>query len=321
MTSVSDVSSHVRDEPPPQSVTPIEAIPVRRPVRWLVTAACLAVAVSLAYSVSVNERYQWDVVGNYLFAAPILQGLVVTIELTAIGMAIGIVLGVLMAVMRLSDVPAARVFSWLYLGFFRGTPVLVQLIFWYNLAALYPELTLGIPFGPDLWLVDVNVLITPFVAAILGLGLNEGAYMAEIVRSGILSVGTGQSQAAAALGLSRRQTMRRIVLPQAMRVIVPPTGNQLITMLKMTAVVSVIAMSELLYSAQTIYSQTYEVIPLLIVVSIWYLVVTTLLTIGQSFLERRFSRGFSRGERISAKQALLQALPIPSRSRHTRSNA
>nr|WP_281379641.1 amino acid ABC transporter permease [Flexivirga oryzae] len=220
-----------------------------------------------------------------------MHGLLVTLELTALSMLIGITLGVLLAVMRMSDNPVSRSVAWLYISVFRGTPVLVQLIFWFNLSALFPHVTLGVPFGPPLLLVNINALITPFVAAVLGLGLNEGAYMAEIVRSGILSVSDGQREASSALGLSRRQTMRRIVLPQAMRVIIPRTGNQTVGMLKMTSIVSVIALSELLYSAQAIYTQTYQTIPLLIVVSIWYFVVTTVLTFGQSVIERRYSHG------------------------------
>ncbi|MGH3049723.1 MAG: amino acid ABC transporter permease, partial [Gaiellaceae bacterium] len=178
--------------------------------------------------------------------------------------------------------------------FFRGTPVLVQLLFWYNIAALYPKISLGIPFGPQFAHVDANSLITPFLAATLGLGLNEAAYMAEIVRAGIISVSEGQTEAALALGMTRLQTMRRIVLPQAMRVIVPPTGNETISMLKTSSLASVIALSELLYSAQLIYSVNYRTIQLLIVASIWYLIVTTVLSFGQYYVERHFGRGASR---------------------------
>ena len=194
-----------------------------------------------------------------------------TIELTVIAMAIGIALGVLLAVMRLSPNPLVSSASWLYIWFFRGTPVLVQLLFWYNIAALYPKIALGIPFGPAFVHADANTLITAFAAAILGLGLNEGAYMAEIVRAGIISVDEGQTDAAQSLGMTRLQTLRRIVLPQAMRVIIPPTGNETISMLKTTSLASVIAVTELLYSAQQIYAVNFKTIPLLIVASIWYL--------------------------------------------------
>jgi polar amino acid transport system permease protein len=196
--------------------------------------------------------------------------------------------------MRLSKNPLVTSAAWLYVWVFRGTPVLVQIIFWSFIAALYPKINLGIPFGPDFIHANANQLITPFAAAILALGLNEGAYMSEIVRAGLLSVDQGQSQAAHALGMTPMQTMRRIVLPQAMRVIIPPTGNETISMLKLTSLVSVIAYTELLYSAQLIYSRTYQTIPLLIVVSLWYLAVTSVLSVGQYHLERRFGRGAAR---------------------------
>jgi polar amino acid transport system permease protein len=215
----------------------------------------------------------------------------VTLELTAVSMVMGIVLGVLLAVMRLSPNPLVVGASALYIWFFRGVPVLVQLLFWSFIAALYPTVSLGIPFGPDLVHGDANALITPFVAAILGLGLNQAAYQAEIVRAGILSVEEGQTDAAQALGMTRLQTMRRIVLPQAMRVIIPPTGNEVISMLKTTSLVSVIALSELLYSVQLIYAVNFRQIPLLMVACFWYLVVTTILSVGQYYVERRFGRG------------------------------
>ena len=209
-------------------------------------------------------------------------------------MAIGIALGTLLAVMRLSPNPLVSTASWLYIWFFRGTPVLVQILFWFNIAALYPRMPIGIPFAPSFTSFNAAALITPFVAGMLALGLNEGAYMAEIVRAGIISVDEGQTEAAQALGMTRLLTMRRVVLPQAMRVVIPPTGNETISMLKTTSLVSVIATTELLYSVQLIYSRTYQTIPLLIVASIWYLIMTTVLTIGQYYLERHFGRGASR---------------------------
>jgi polar amino acid transport system permease protein len=207
-------------------------------------------------------------------------------------MAIGIVLGIILAVMRMSKNPILSGVSAAYIWFFRGTPLLVQLIFWYNLAALLPRLGIGIPFGPQFVSASVNTLIAPITAAMLGLGLCEGAYMSEIVRAGMLSVGKGQVEAAQSLGMTQGQTLRKIVLPQAMRIIVPPTGNQVIGMLKGTSLVSVLAIAELLYSAQIIYARTYQTIPLLIVASLWYLVMTTVLSVGQHFLERKFGRGY-----------------------------
>jgi polar amino acid transport system permease protein len=253
-------------------------------------------AATIIRSVVTNERFGWSTVGHYLFSSRILHGLVLTVELTVVAMAIGIVLGTLLAVMRLSPNPLVSGGSYFYIWLFRGTPVLVQLLFWNFIAALYPTIALGVPFGPALVHFDANSVITPFVAAMLGLGLNQAAYQAEIVRAGILSVDEGQGEAAEALGMTRLQTMRRIVLPQAMRVIIPPTGNETISMLKTTSLVSVIAVKDLLYAGQLIYAVNYLQIPLLITVSIWYLAMTTVLSVGQYFLERRFGRGFRRNE-------------------------
>jgi polar amino acid transport system permease protein len=291
----------------------IRAVPVRHPGRWIAAAVVLVVAAALIRSVVTGAGFQWSVVGEYLFDHRILAGLVVTIELTVISMAIGIALGVLLAVMRLSPNPLLARASWLYIFFFRGTPVLVQLLFWYNIAALYPKISLGIPFGPAFVHPDANTLITAFRAGILGLGLNEGAYMAEIVRAGIISVDEGQTDAAQSLGMTRVQTLRRIVLPQAMRVIIPPTGNETISMLKTTSLVSVITVTELLYAAQLIYSVNFKPIPLLITVSIWYLVCTSVLYVGQHYLERYYGRGSSRSE--EAKVDLL-ARPLEGGAGH-----
>jgi polar amino acid transport system permease protein len=285
----------------------IRAVPVRRPGRWVAAAIVLVVAVALVRSVATNPRFGWSVVGNYLFDQRILEGLQVTIELTVIAMAIGIVLGVLLAVMRLSPNPLVSGASWLYIWFFRGTPVLVQLLFWYNVGALYPKLALGIPFGPTFVHADANSLITPFRAAILGLGLNEGAYMAEIVRAGMISVDDGQGDAAQSLGMTRLQTMRRIVLPQAMRVIIPPTGNETISMLKTSSLASVITVTELLYSAEQIFSVNYKTIQLLIVASVWYIVCTSVLYVGQYYLERYYGRG-SRGRPLTPLQRVRVGL-------------
>ena len=226
----------------------IKAVPLRRPGRWVGTAVVAVLIAVLVKSLLTNPNYEWDVVGRYFLDESILRGLLLTLELTAVSMAAGILLGIVLAVMRGSPNPILAQASAVYIWFFRGTPLLVQLIFWFNLSALYPELTLGIPFGPQFVEVDANALITPLMAAFLGLALNEAAYMAEIVRAGIVSVQPGQHQAAAALGMTRLQTMRRIVLPQAMRVIIPPTGNQTIAMLKTSSLVSVLAIPELLYT-------------------------------------------------------------------------
>jgi polar amino acid transport system permease protein len=254
----------------------------------------LVIAVAIGKSVATNSRFGWAHVGHYLFTSQITHGVVVTIELTLAAQAIGIVLGVLLAVMRLSPNPLVGGASWVYIWFFRGTPVLVQLLFWYSIATLYPTIGLGIPFGPQFVSFSANSVITPFVSIVLALGLNEGAYMSEIVRAGIISVDEGQTEAAHSLGMTRLQTMRRIVLPQAMRVIIPPTGNETISMLKTTSLASVVAGSDLLTQAQNISNVNFEVIPLLIVASIWYLAMTSVLYVGQYYLERYFARGSTR---------------------------
>jgi len=272
----------------------IRAIPVRHRGRWLAAAVVLLLAAMLVHTLVTNPRFQWDVIGNYFLSSRVLEGLGLTLLLTVVAMAIGIVLGVILAVMRLSSNPLLSGASWAYIWLFRGTPVLVQLLFWFNLAALYPQISVGVPFGPSFAEFSANDVITALAAAILGLGLNEGAYMAEIVRAGILSVEHGQSEAAQALGMRRSLTMRRIILPQAMRVIIPPTGNETISMLKTSSLASVITVTELLYAVQLIYSVNFQTIPLLIVASIWYLIVTSLLTVGQYYIERHYARGSAR---------------------------
>jgi polar amino acid transport system permease protein len=273
----------------------IKAIPVRHPGRWVAAAVVAYLAIALGNSMASNSRFEWGIIGHYFHSSRILHGLVVTIELTVASMAVGIVLGIILAVMRLSPNPLVSGASYFYIWVFRGTPVFVQILLWYNITALYPRFAFGLPFGgPQAAHVSATSVITPFVAGLLALGLNEAAYMAEIVRAGIISVDEGQTEAAQSLGMTRLLTMRRIVLPQAMRVIIPPTGNETISMLKTTSLVSAIAVTELLYSAQQIYAVNYRTIPLLFVASIWYLIVTTVLSIGQFYLERHFGRGSSR---------------------------
>jgi polar amino acid transport system permease protein len=280
----------------------IRAVPVRHVGRWIGALVVIVVAVAIINSAASDPRFEWGVVGEYLFDHRVLEGLVKTIELTVIAMAIGVVLGILLAVMRLSPNPLVAGASWLYIWFFRGTPVLVQIFFWYYISALYPRINLGVPFGPALIHINANTAITPFTAGILALGLNEGAYMAEIVRAGIISVDAGQSDAAFSLGMTRLQTLRMIVLPQAMRVIIPPTGNETISMLKTSSLVSAITVAELLYSVEAIFSVNFKTIPLLIVASIWYLACTSALYVGQYYLERHYGRGSSRKESLTPLQ-------------------
>jgi polar amino acid transport system permease protein len=284
------------------------AVPVRHPGRWVAGVIVVLVAVWAGWSIVTdtgpNKGFEWSTVGHYLFDSRILHGVTVTLELTALSMVIGIVLGIIAAVMRLSPNPLLSGASWLYIWFFRGTPLLVQLLFWFNIGALFPTLPPPLPFGlgPFPIHASANTLITPYAAALLGFGLNEGAYMAEIVRAGIISVAQGQTEAAQSLGMSRLQIMRLIVLPQAMRVIIPPTGNETISMLKNTSLVIVIgSVFDLLFEAQQIYAANYKTIPLLVVASIWYLVLTSIAYVGQYFIERRFGRGFTRTERVGTR--------------------
>ena len=269
----------------------IRIVPLRHWGRWISAAIMLLIVAAMCQSFITNPRFHWDMVSKYLLDPAIVRGLVMTIWLTVAAMSIGTLLGTVLAVMRISHNPVLSSFSMGYAWLFRGTPLLVQLIFWYNLAALYPTINLGVPFGPTLFSFNANDYITVYVAALLGLSLNEGAYMSEIVRSGLNAVPTGQREAAEALGMNSRRVLFRIILPQALRVILPPAGNQLIGMLKTTSLVSVIAMQELLYSAQLIYQTNFQPIPLLIVASIWYLALTTVLSILQYFIERHFAKG------------------------------
>jgi polar amino acid transport system permease protein len=283
----------------------IKAVPVRRPGRWIVAFIVLVVLASVVRAIVSNPNFEWGTVWHYMSDPQILHGVVATIYLTVTAMVIGVVLGVILAVMRLSPNPVVSGASWIYIFFFRGTPVLVQIIFWFNISALFPHIDLGVPFGPALIHADGNKIITTFVAAMLALGLNEGAYMAEIVRAGIVSVSEGQTEAAESLGMGRLQIMRHIVLPQAMRVMLPPTGNETISMLKSTSLVSVIGFAELLYETTQIYAQNYETIPLLITASIWYLIMTSVAYVGQYFLERKFGQGFSRSQQATMKERWL----------------
>jgi polar amino acid transport system permease protein len=272
----------------------VKAIPVRHPWRWVSAVVVLAIAADALYTVVTAPNMRWEFVSRYLFGRLILEGAVLTLELTVTAMVIGIALGVALAVMRLSPNPLMSWVSWFYIWFFRGTPVLVQIFFWYNLAIVLPHMGIGIP-GTHIGLqVSTNSVITPLMAAIFGLGFNEAAYMAEIVRAGIISVEQGQTEAAQALGMTRLQVMQRIVLPQAMRVIIPPTGNETISMLKTTSLAFVATVPELFTRAGQISNANFAVVELLIVISIWYLVMTSILTVGQYYLERHFGRGSQR---------------------------
>jgi polar amino acid transport system permease protein len=268
-----------------RAITPINYL------RWLLIVIVLALAANFLWLVISNETFQWDVVLKWLFDPSVINGLYVTLGLTAIAMVIGTAVGLVLAICRLSQNRVASSFAVVYIWFFRGTPMLVQLIFWYNLATIFPKLSIGIPFGPTLISWETNAVITPLTAAIVGLALNEAAYMAEVIRGGLLSVDPGQNDTAQAFGMTQSRALWRIIIPQAMRSIVPPTGNQLISMIKGTSLVSVIAMNDLLYSVQAVYNRTFEIIPLLMVAVIWYLAITSILNVGQTFIERYYARG------------------------------
>ncbi|GAK72101.1 putative amino acid ABC transporter permease protein [Agrobacterium rubi TR3 = NBRC 13261] len=264
--------------------------------RFALWAIIALFVVNFAWIVANNENFGWSVVAAYFFDPTVIQGLYVSLGLTVVAMIIGVILGLLLAIARMSTDRLASSSASLFIWFFRGTPLLVQLIFWYNMSTLFPELSISIPFGPTLASWDTNSVITPMTAAIVGLALNEAAYMAEIIRGGLLSVDRGQAETAQAFGMTRARALRRIIIPQAMRSIVPPTGNQLISMIKATSLVSVIAMADLLYSVQSIYNRTFEIIPMLLVAVIWYLLITSVLNVGQAYIERYYSRGDRRSD-------------------------
>jgi polar amino acid transport system permease protein len=265
------------------------------PLRWLVAVALLWITIEIVRAFATTPNIDWHIVGQYLFENEILAGLAKTLELTLASMTLAVVLGVVLAVMRLSSNLIARSFAIGYVWLLRSVPVLVQLIFWYNLALVFSHVKLGIP-GTPLTIASwqTNSVITPFMAAVFGLGLAEAAYYSEIVRGGLLGVGAGQRQAASALGMTSFQSFRLVILPQAMRIIIPPTGNEFIGMLKYTALASVISYDELLGTATQIYGRNARTIELLLVISFWYIVCTTVLTIVQFFIERHFGRGYAR---------------------------
>ncbi|HEY7904707.1 MAG TPA: amino acid ABC transporter permease [Casimicrobiaceae bacterium] len=255
-------------------------VPRRRPWLWLASAVVVVLAAAVAVSIFRNPGIDHAAIVQHQFAPAILHGLRTTVILALLAGAVGVVLGTLLAVMRLSTSAILRVASFGYTWLFRGTPLLVQILIWGNLALLFT--TLG-PF-------DTNAVMTPFVASVVALGLNEAAYMGEIVRAGILAVDRGQHDAAVALGMSRALAMRRIILPQALRVIIPPAGNQFISLLKATSLVSVIAGGDLLTAAENISSANLRTIELMLVATFWYLVLTSVASAGQYWLERRVAR-------------------------------
>ena len=273
----------------------IQAIPLRHYGRWAASAIVLILVGLFIYGAATNDAYDWATYRKYLFDQRISQAAVVTLELTVLSMILGIILGVTLAVMRLSPNPVLKSAAWVYLWIFRGTPVYVQLVFWGLFTSIYQHVHLGIPFAVQFATFNIQSLDAPFTFAVIGLGLNEAAYMAEIVRAGITSVGEGQTEASVALGMTWVQTMRRTVLPQAMRVIIPPTGNEVISMLKTTSLVVAIPLTTDLYAkTRDISGVNFRPIPLLLVAATWYLFFTSILMIGQYYLEKYFARGSTR---------------------------
>jgi len=309
----------------------VKVVPVRHVGRWVGAAFVLLGIAMLIHTLlskiptgqrrcsSVNGvsvchgvlkwRFGWDVIAKYFTNQQILHGLVITLELTVLAMAIGIILGVVIAIMRLSQNRLLSGTAWTYTWFFRGTPVYVQILFWGYITFLYPSFSIGIPFTNwDLVHFHAISLFTTFRAGLTALSLNEAAYMSEIARSGLISVDEGQVEAAKSLGMSRGKTLRLIVLPQAMRVIIPPTGNEVISMLKTTSLVVAISLTELLGAVTNIYSSTFQIIPMLLVASLWYLGISTILSIGQFYIERHFAKGSLRSPPLTPIQRLRRDL-------------
>jgi polar amino acid transport system permease protein len=312
------VETTTRPAPPEQ----IRAVPVRHPWRWVAAAVIAVLLAMFVHMLVTNPVFSWRFMADNMFSAPVLRGARTTLIMTILAMVIGVLLGIVLAVMRLSPNPILAGTAWVYIWFFRAIPRIVLLFFCANLGALYKRYSLGFPFDTQLMHLfgfdghlrflglSGNEIFAGFTAGLIGLSLSEGAYMAEIVRAGIQSVDPGQAEAASALGMSRGAAMRRIVLPQAMRVIIPPTGNETIAMLKDTSLlIAVPVTSELNFQLQAIGARTFQIIPLAVASIIWYLALSSVLMVGQFFLERRFSRGFGTRE-TRAQRAARRALDV-----------
>lgn len=280
--------------------------PVPKPGTWISAAVVAVLGAMFVHALLTNPKFHWDTVWFFFREVHVVRAVGITLVLTFLAMLIGIILAVATAVMRQSSNPVLRWVSLAYLWFFRGTPIYTQLVFWGALSALYQHLSLGVPFGPEMLTFETKTVFSPFVAAVLGLGINEGAYLSEIVRSGLGSVDPGQSEAAGALGMSKGKILRRIVLPQAMRVIVPPTGNETISMLKTTSLVLAVPYTlDLTFVTNSYASSTYQTIPLLIVAALWYIIITSILMVGQHYIERYYGRGFDgRSSSTGSKRGL-----------------
>lgn len=284
-----------RPAPPlPDDLASLRVVPARHYLRWTAAVAVLTLVTQVLHGLATNPVWEWDVFGGYVLSETIVHAVGVTLQLTAYATVLGFLLGTVLAFMRLSRSAVLRTVAWTYIWIFRSIPMIVQLVFWFNLGALYKELGIGIPFGPVFWSVESNSLIGTIGAALIGLSLHQAAYAAEIVRGGVIAVDSGQLEAAAALGIPRLRQIRRIVLPQAMRAILPTAGNEIIGLLKGTSVVYVMAIGELFYQVQVVYGRNGQVIPMLMVATVWYVFLTSVLSVAQYYVERHFARGADR---------------------------
>jgi polar amino acid transport system permease protein len=293
MSLQSPARSPSADPPPPAAASGTEfvVVPARHPWRWVLAVVVLVLVAQFTHGLVTNPGWDWSTFAGYFFEQSIMHALLVTLELTAAGAVLGFAGGLVLAPMRLSRNAVLRAVSWTYIWVFRSVPLIVQLLFWANLGYLYDTLRVGVPFGPGFAEFGTSGLVSSLGAALLGLALHEAAYAAEIVRAGIISVDPGQLQAAAALGIPRLRQFRRIVWPQALRAILPPAANELVNLLKSTSVVYVLAIGELFYQVQVVYGRNGRVVPLLMVATVWYVILTAVLSVLQHHVERRFARG------------------------------
>ncbi|MGW8380373.1 amino acid ABC transporter permease [Streptomyces sp. ODS28] len=276
--------------PPGPDAQPLKVVPVRHPWRWVASAATAVLLAQFAHGLATNPAWEWEVFAQFFTAQTIVRAVWTTLQLTFYGTALGFALGLVLAFMRLSASPFLKGVAYTYIWAFRSIPLIVQLLFWFNLSYLYKRLDFGIPFGPGFFSLDTMGLVGAMSAAVLGLALHQAAYAAEIVRGGVQSVDRGQLEAAAALGIPRLRQLRRIVLPQAMRSILPNAANEVISLFKGTSIVSVMAIGELFYQVQVIYGRNGRVVPLLMVATAWYILLTTALSVLQHYVERHFSK-------------------------------
>jgi polar amino acid transport system permease protein len=300
-----------------EDVASYQVVPLARPLRKIAIVMVAIAVIFVGYAVFSAPAFQWQLVARYMFNPLILQGLWLTIWLTVVVMILAIVVGTLVALMRVSKSRFLTTVALCFVWLFRGPPILVQLILWYNMSLVFENITLTLPGIGTVFSLPTNDIMTPITAAIIALSLHEAGYMAEIVRGGLNSVASGQTEAALSLGMPPLLLMRRVVLPQAMRMIIPPTGNETINLLKTTSLVSIIAVSDLLYSAQSIYARTFETMPLLLVVTIWYLVVVTLMTLAQSYLEAYFTKDQRRITRAGFLRSFQVGFPARRKSENT----